>query len=169
MIVCVKCGHQNQEGQRYCENCKFMLPKISEYVSAPPPERINIHYDQLKEAGEKIQSKEITAEQFLETLNRIYGVISERLAEIENMEISDDVRPSLEEQLNLGVSGIHYFLQGIDEMRLYAEDSNAEHIAVGMESIYQGNENLNNALEMARENIRKLKDMGVDSQINTQS
>jgi len=143
------------------------LPRISESVSAPPPERINIHYNQLREAGDKILKKEISPEEFLTTLDRIYTVITERLNEIESMEITDDVRPSLEEQLNLGISGIHYFLQGIDEMRLYLEDSNPEHVNVGMESIFQGNENLNNALEMARDNIRKLKDMGVDSQFNT--
>ena len=167
MLVCVRCGHQNPDGQKYCEACKSALPRISESVAAPPPERINIHYNQLKEAGEKIQNQTITPEAYVEVLDRIYNIISERLRDLENLEIADDVRPSVDEEIQLGISGIYYFLQGIDEMRLYLEDAKPEHISVGMESSYQGNENLNTALEMARENIRRLKDMGIESEIDT--
>ncbi len=35
-----------------------------------------------------------------------------------------------------------------------------------MESAYQGNENLNQALEMAREGLRRLKELGVDSEFD---
>lgn len=166
MLICIRCGHQNQEGQKYCQSCNAVLPRISESVSAPPPERINVHYNQLKEAGEKIQNGSISPEDFIAALNRIYNNISERLQEVESMEIADEIRPSLEEQLQIGVSGIHYFLQGIDEMKLYLEDQNVDHITAGMESVWQGNENLNSALEMARENIRRLKDLGIESEIN---
>ncbi len=83
------------------------------------------------------------------------------------MEIPEDIRATFDEQLELGVSGIHHFLQGIDEMRLYVQDSDPEHIKIGMELSYSGNEELNDALDMARENIRKLKDMGIESEFDT--
>lgn len=167
MLVCVRCGHKNPEGQKYCESCNANLPRISESVAAPPPEKINIHYNQLKEAGEKIQTGEFTPEQYLGVLDRIYNVVTERLNDLENLEISDEIRASVDEELQLGVAGIQYFLQGIDEMRVYLDDSNVEHITVGMESVYQGNEHLNAALDMARDNIRKLRDMGIESEIDT--
>lgn len=167
LLVCIRCGHQNPDRQKYCESCNASLPRISEAVSAPPHERINVHYNQLKEAGEKIQSGDITQEQYLEVLDRISTIIMDRLKDLEGLEISEEVRASVEEELQLGLSGIQYFLQGIDEMRVYLEDPNPEHISVGLESIYQGNENLNVALEMARDNIRRLKDMGIESEIDT--
>jgi translation initiation factor 2B subunit (eIF-2B alpha/beta/delta family) len=162
MITCIRCGHQNKEGAKFCQSCNAVLPRISSSVASPPPERINIHYNQLKEAGEKVQNGSISFEEFLNILNRIYKVISDRLADIESMEISDEIRPSLEEQLQIGISGIHFFLQGIDEMRLYTTDTNSEHISAGMALVFQGNENLNQALEMARENLRRLKEMGFE-------
>jgi uncharacterized phage infection (PIP) family protein YhgE len=142
------------------------MPKISETISAAPPGRINVHYNQLKEAVEKIQSGESTQEQYLETLNFVYNTIYERLIEVENMEISEEIKPDFEEQYQLGLSGIHFFLQGIEELKLYVEDSNSDHLTSGMESAYQGNENLNQALEMAREGLRRLKEIGVDSEFD---
>ncbi len=166
MVVCIRCGHQNPEGEHFCESCNAVMPKISETISAAPPGRINVHYNQLKEAVEKIQSGESTQEQYLETLNFVYNTIYERLIEVENMEISEEIKPDFEEQYQLGLSGIHFFLQGIEELKLYVEDSNPDHLTSGMESAYQGNENLNQALEMAREGLRRLKEIGVDSEFD---
>lgn len=166
MLICVRCGQQNAEGQHFCQSCNAVLPRISESVSAPTPERINVHYNQLKEAGDKVLNGTITRDEFVDILTKVYNTISDRLAEIETMEISEEIRPSLEEQMMIGITGINFFLRGIEEMRLYVDDGNQGHIAVGMQSVHQGNENLNEALEMARDNIRRLKDMGIESEIN---
>lgn len=165
-MICVRCGHQNPEGQHFCLKCNSALPRISESISAANPERVNVHYNLLREAGEKVQARQISMEEYLQTLDTIYTKIYERLQEVESMDMEDEVRSALQEQLNVGVSGIHYFLNGINEMRLYADDSDPQHIAIGISSVFQGNENLNQALEMARDNIRRLKDMGIDSEIS---
>jgi len=167
LITCIRCGQQNPDGSKYCQSCKAALPKISESVSAAAPERINVHYNQLKEVGDKILSGAITDEEFAGTIDRIYEVIQARLNDLENLQIAPEVIPKVEEELQLGLAGIQYFLQGIEEMKLFLQDRNQEHITLGMESVFQGNENLNNALEMARDNIRKLKDMGIESEIDT--
>lgn len=96
-------------------------------------------------------------------LERIYRTISERAKEIEDLEIPEEIRPGLQEQLDIGCSGINLFMQGIDEMRLYAEDDLQDHLEGGLSLVEQGNENLNLALEMARDNIRRLKEMDIDT------
>ncbi|MBI2264561.1 MAG: zinc ribbon domain-containing protein [Armatimonadetes bacterium] len=162
-MICIKCGHQNPEGAAFCQSCNSALPKIPENVATPIKPRISGHLNQLKEVGKGILAGEITQEDFQGILERIYNTISERAREIQEMEIPEEIRPGLQDQLEVGFSGINLFMQAIDEMRLYLENQSEEHVNAGLELAEQGNEKLNLALEMNRENIRRLKEMDMDT------
>lgn len=138
------------------------LPKISVSVATPLSPQISNHLDQIIEACENVRSGQWPPEQFLESIERIYSTIYERAQEIESLEIPDYLLPKLQEQLEVGFNGITDLLDGIQEIRLYLEDENEEHLDIGIEMAKRGNENLNLALEMARNNIRNLKESDPD-------
>jgi len=48
-------------------------------------------------------------------------------------------------------------------MMHYLDDQNPEHIEYGLELVHQGNESINKAMRINRENRRKLEEMYVDT------
>lgn len=162
-MICVRCGQQNPDGVKFCQSCNAILPKISESVATPLSPRISNHYNQLQDACQQVRAGQWSMDQFQNVLDQIYAIISERAQEIESLEIPEAIRPRLQEQLDMGFSGIYDFLEGIQELRLYLEDSNEEHLDIGLELAERGNESLNSALDMARSNIRRLKESDPDN------
>ena len=162
-VICVRCGQQNPDGVNFCSACNSPVPKVSSFVSSPLPPRISNHYDQLLEACQNIKTGKCTPEEFHAILNRIFTTIEERAREIETIEIPEYLMPKLQEQINIGFAGISNFLDGVQEMALFLEDGNEEHLNTGLELTEQGNDSLNTALDMARTNISRLKETDPDS------
>lgn len=124
-------------------------------------EPIEIHYNKLKEAAEKIQSGESTQEQYVKILDQISTTISEALYDMKSIEIPDNVHPLEKEVsrecLKLEIPAVECFLKGVNEMRFFLEDSNQQHISKGLDLACEGNETLNNVLKMARTALEKIE------------
>lgn len=162
-VICVRCGQQNPDGVHFCSTCNSPVPKLSSFVAPPLPPRISNHYNQLIEICKNVKAGTISHEEFHATLNKIFTTIEERAREIETMEIPEHLIAKLQEQMDIGFSGINNFLDGIQEMALFLEDGNEEHLNAGLELAEQGNESLNAALDIARTNISRLKETDPDS------
>jgi len=161
-LICIKCGHKNPAGVNYCDSCGAILPKMTQAEMAPPA-KVNERYMLLKDAGEKVRSGEWSVEEFISFLKNISAILSQKEQEIREIEIPSEAIAEFEEELNMGFSGIELYNQGISEMMLYAEDLNPEHLENGVEMIREGNERINEAMRINRENRRKLEEMYIDT------
>lgn len=130
--------------------------------SAPPP-KVNERYMQLKEAGEKVKSGEWSIEEYGSFLSEIHQILSQKEQEIREIEIPEEAVEEFSEELNVGFNGIELYNQGISNMMLYLEDENPDHIDYGLELVHEGNEKINEAMRINRENRRKLEEMYIDT------
>jgi len=161
-LLCLKCGYKNSAGANYCERCSAALPKMTQTETGPPP-KVNERYMQLKEAGEKVKNGEWTIEEYGKFLGEIQQVLALKESEIREIEIPEEAIEEFSEELEVGFNGIELYNQGISNMMLYLEDQNPDHIDYGLELVNDGNEKINEAMRINRENRRKLEEMYIDT------
>jgi len=162
-LICVKCGHSNPPNQNFCEKCNASLPKIVEQSKIEVPLRVNERFNQLKEAGDKVLSGEWTVEQFAEFLEHIYQILVQKEQEIREIEIPQETFDDFRDELETGFAGIELYNQGLAEMNAYVQDLNSEHIEYGLQLVNEGNEKINEAMRINRENRQKLEEMHIDN------
>jgi len=164
-LICIKCGGSNPDSVNYCESCGAALPKMPQSHVAPP-QQVNERFNQLRDAGEKVINGEWTTEEFISFLNGISSVLAQKEHEIKEIlesEIPQEAYSDFEDELNVGFSGIDSYNQGIAEMLYYGEDQDPAHIDAGLNMIKDGNELINEAMRINRENRRKLEEMYIDT------
>lgn len=164
MKICTRCGAQNQDNLKYCTSCNSVLPNIPAATQFPKaPDYVMERYSQLKEAGELVLSGEWTIEEYGEFLENVSKVLADKEQEIRDIEIPEEAYEDFSDELEVGFEGIAMYNEGIAHMMLYLEDQNPEHIEYGLELVHQGNERINNAMRINRENRRKLEEMYIDT------
>ena len=161
-MICIKCGQNNPHGAKFCESCNAQLPKVSHEESSSIP-KVNERYMQLKNAGEKVKVGEWTVDEYSSFLDNMMNVLMQKEQEIREIEIPDEASEEFREELEAGFSGIDLYNQGIAEMRLFIDDLNSEHIDRGLQLVSDGNERINDAMRINRENRRKLEEMYQDA------
>jgi len=164
-LICIKCGFNNPDGSNYCQGCNAVLPKMHQ-VSVAPPQKVNERYYQLKEAGEKVLSGEWTIAQYSEFLNNVAQILAqkaEEIREISENEIPPEAFADFEEELTVGFDGIAHYELGIVEMMLFCSSNDPVHIEKGLELVSAGNEKINEAMRINRDNRRKLEEMYIDT------
>lgn len=163
-MICVRCGYNNPPGTNFCEKCNSSLPKIVPHSpeSAAPP-KVNERYMQLKEAGEKAKSGEWTVEEYGIFLENISKILTQKEQEIREIEIPEEAIDEFAAELEVGFAGIDLYNTGIANMKLFLEDQNPDHIDYGLELVREGNEKINEAMRINRENRRKLEEMYIDT------
>jgi hypothetical protein len=162
-LLCLKCGFKNPSGANVCQRCNAQLPKMSDTADNAPPPKVNERYMQLKEAGDKAKSGEWPIEEYSKFLTEIHTILSQKEQEIREIEIPEEAIDEFAEELEVGFGGIEMYNQGIANMMLYLEDQNPDHIDYGLELVHEGNEKINEAMRINRENRRKLEEMYIDT------
>jgi hypothetical protein len=156
-LICVKCGHNNNHGGKFCENCKAQFPNFSDYEILVYP-KVNERYLRLKNAGDKVKVGEWTTDEFIAFLDQMSNILAQKESEIREIEIPDETFKDFQEELETGFAGIELYNLGIAEMRLFIEDFNSEHLEKGLHTIADGNEKINEAMRINRINHIKLEE-----------
>jgi hypothetical protein len=163
-MICVKCGHQNSELANFCEQCNAKLPRLVAEPAEPaeqPPVQDRLR--QLEEAARKVLSEEWSREQFAEYVENVLTVLQEKERAIREIEIPSEAMEDFREELEVGFVGISLYNQGLERMLGYVEDGDASHLDEGLDLVRQGNDHINEAMRINRENRRKLEEMYIDS------
>lgn len=164
MKICTRCGTQNPDNKNYCVNCNSALPAIPASAQVPKsPSFVMERYNQLKEAADLVMNGEWTIEEYGEFLENLAQVLAQKEQEIRDIEIPEEAYEDFEEELSVGFEGITLYNEGIAHMMLYLDDQDPTHIEDGLELVYQGNNNINDAMKINRQNRRKLEEMYVDT------
>lgn len=164
MKLCTRCGAQNPDNLNYCANCNSVLPNIPAATQSPkPPDKVMERYNQLKEASDLVLTGEWSVEEYGEFLENIAQVLAQKEQEIRDIEIPQEAYEDFAEELTVGFEGINLYNEGVAHMMMYLDTQNPEDIHYGLELVLQGNENINQAMKINRENRRKLEEMYIDT------
>jgi len=178
-VLCFKCGHDNPLGVKFCEKCNAMLPKFATTVAPAAKAPRTAKLKELLEAGEKFIAGEIAEEEYLKRLNALeeHFLTSEQGIKTINVpkELVEDVKP----QLELALEGIDCYKRAIAKMKAVVlekahvekeekkgeeeefqelPEEHIEAIKEAMRLAQEGNDLLNECIQISEENIRKLKE-----------
>lgn len=158
-MVCIKCGYKNLDTANYCKRCNALLPKLSAGYKPPPPQKVTGRFNRFKDAIGNVKNKKWSADEFKKFLDEISKNLYSRGQEIRNVEIPSEIMSEFEEELSIGLEGINLFEGGMKELSLYLEDKKEEHLDKGLKLIEEGNNKINEAMIINRENREKLEEM----------
>lgn len=159
MINCIKCGHKNPESANYCQKCNALLPKISAGYKPPPPQKVIGRFNQFKDAVENIKNKKWSVKDLKKFLDDISKNLDIRAREIKEVEIPSEIAAEFKDELAIGFDGINLYENGMKELYSYLENQNLEHLDKGLELIKEGNDKINEAIKINRENREKLEEL----------
>lgn len=129
----------------------------------PPPTPVNERYNQLRTAGEGVLSGHMSLDDFTVFIQNISRTLAAKAQEIRDIDIPAEASDDFTEELEVGFAGIELYERGVEEMALFLQDQNPGHIAQGLSVVAEGNERINDAMRINRENRRKLEEMYIDT------
>ena len=106
---------------------------------------------------EAVRSGAITVEAFYEFLHEQYTVLMGLRGEIEEL-CSEDYAAKSPDEISQGVQGMDSTEQGVQELSMYCEDGNAEHLEIGLDLIRRGTDLINDAKRINRASRDKLEE-----------
>lgn len=162
-MLCLMCGHENPEQATICINCKTPIPKMNSMISSAPPTKVNERYLQIKAASDQVLAGTWTIDEYSAFLHDLKAVLSQKEQEIREVEIPEEALEEFSEELTVGYRGIDLYNEGISYLMKYLEDTNPVNITHGMNLIFEGNERINEAMRINRENRRRLEELYIDT------
>ncbi len=173
MILCVRCGTSNFEGDGVCGKCGAALPRIPPALRMMEQKRG--HLEQLESAGMEVQEGTLSLDDFRDLLRKIEGRVEKSVNTLRNMSrssVSDyELQNLLNEEYSLALQGSEMMLAAVVEMSMYIGHYDADnylcedyehsaelHIENGVSLARTATETINRSLEISRE-IRKVLDL----------
>lgn len=157
MIICMQCGADNPRGGNLCRSCQATLPRM-DTSSMLVGDKIVGRYNQFKEAVAKVKEGAWSTEEFFEFLQSLYGFLSEKRLGTEQLIAESGYEEYGEEEVRQGRDGMNHFEMGMQEMALFLEDGDLQHLDEGLSILWRGNEFINDAMRINRAERRKLED-----------
>jgi hypothetical protein len=164
MIICVKCGHQNQDALNKCAGCQVALPKISVASGAEPElEYTAERLTELQQAAAKIVSGEWTPDQFIDFLEGMQQYFSESEQAIRALEIPPEAIEDFRDELERGFRGLEFYQDGVACMMQFVDTGDEANLDEGLDLVRTGNDLLNEAMNINRAQRRKFEELYLDS------
>ena len=164
MIICVRCGQQNGDGLNRCEQCGSQLPRVAGGASREPePEYVNERVRELQDAAQKALAGEWSPEQLGDYLDEVLRFFAEREESIRAIEIPPEALDDFRDELENGFKGIQLFYEGVSCMLQYADNPDPGFLDDGLDLVRQGNEHLNEAMRINKEQRAKFEELYLDS------
>ena len=157
MIICMQCGAQNGKGAKVCASCGAILPRM-DTSSMVTVDKIAGRFTQFRDAVERVKEGHWSSEEFLEFLQNIYALLSEKRAGTEQLIQETGYEEYADDEVSQGRDGMDQYELGMQELSLFLEDGETDHLDQGLDLIWQGNERLNDAMRINRAERKKLED-----------
>lgn len=155
-MLCVKCGQNNSPGMHHCQSCHALLPKI-DFASEVTMQKIFDRVDKIKDACEKVSSGGMSVGDFFQFIQTTFANLTQKAQEISEIVNGDSYASISPEEVELGFAGMELYEQGLLELMAYAEDQDSAHLQNGLEILTQGNDSINEAMRINRENRSQLE------------
>lgn len=149
MIVCVKCGHQNEEGCGHCGQCSARLPRLIHRASRPPEDQLFYErITELEDAADHVVFGHWDHNQYLQQLDLLRQQFQEREHSLLQLPIPPEIYEDFQEELEKGLAGIRHYLQALEVMASYVDNQDPDKLDEGLELARQGIHLLNEAMRL---------------------
>ena len=137
--------------------------RMAQQAREPEPDTVDQRLREAEEAAEKAASGEWTTDQFSEFIEGLAQTLAEREEQIRQIEIPPEAVEDFREELEVGFTGIQLWHEGVARMALFADDLDVGHLEEGLDICRQGNDHINEAMRINRDNRKRLEEMYIDS------
>lgn len=120
---------------------------------------IDQHLVEVEDACQKILSGEWDADQFGDYIDNLAEKLQERENFIRQIEIPPEAIEDMREELEVGFAGIAHWNDGVARIAQFLDEPEIAHLEEGLEICRQGNEMLNEAMRINRENYKRVEAM----------
>lgn len=146
MILCMKCGTQNDPKENYCQSCGATLPKLAYTMEMPQKlEKVFDLYHKFADVAEKVKTGLIPMEKFDEFMADMQEKLGRKEQEIREVEIPEDIMSEFVEELELGFTGMEKVSHGMERMHEYVDGRDMKCLDEGLELIHEGLEYVHKA------------------------
>lgn len=132
---------------------------MGQAIGNQEPEMIDKHLAEVEDACQRVASGEWNAEQFGEYIEQLAVKLQEREDFIRQIEIPPEAIEDMREELEIGFSGIAHWNDGVARMSQFIDEPDIAHLEEGLEFCRQGNDLLNDAMRINRENFKRVETM----------
>ncbi|MGM9998804.1 MAG: hypothetical protein ACI38Q_05370 [Candidatus Bruticola sp.] len=161
-MLCIKCGFDNEQDARICKKCGAALPR---YVAEAEVEEVKVESPVINErlqifeqAVDRVGSGEWSTEEFAHFLEETAAVLADKEQGIRSIDIPEEAAEDFKEELEVGFEGIKLYNQGMQVFFAYVESEDPALLEEGLELVRRGNERINEAMRINRENRSKLEE-----------
>ena len=148
MVNCVMCGHQNPPGRSDCEKCGATLPTTMKTASAQDAGHSNDlvmvpkEYLDLYDACDKIAANEIPIEVWQEQIDLFTDRFNSASQQIHDITTANreafEAAPEILAEAEGVVDALDEALEALEQMQMFAEDGNVEHLNQGWMDLLAG-------------------------------
>ena len=149
-MICVSCGHDNPTGTNYCERCLVPLPKLDMF-QVFEPKLVTDRLLRVQGAVQRVQSGELLVADFAAFISENYETLVQKGLEIQDFINENSYFDDASDEVEVGYEGMRSWEEGLQEIYLYSEDYDLQHLTAGMEQLIHGNNCINEAMRVNRE------------------
>jgi len=123
------------------------------------PETIGRDLAEIEDACQRVASGEWNGDQFADYIDQLAEKLQERENFIRQIEIPPEAIEDMREELEIGFSGIAHWNDGVARIAQFLDEPEVAHLEEGLEMCRQGNDLLNEAMALNRENYKRVESM----------
>ncbi len=121
------------------------------------PQVIDAHLKEFEDACQKAADGAWDIETFAEYINQLAEKLAEREDFIKQIEIPPEAIPEVKEELEIGFNGIALWNDGVAAAAQFIDEQDVSFLEEGLELVRQGNDHLNEAMRINRENFKRVE------------
>lgn len=168
-VPCVKCGHMNPAGSRYCEHCNAGLlaaPVAARATTVTyreeegmtvPKEWYSSHFLHLKETAQGYLAGTVSAQDYQAALTTMGNIIEKSETQYRTLSLPPETRsdPATVEGCRLIEEGIAQYREALAQLDSSLEDKNPETVSEGLRLAQEASDKLIKVILMARGGVRR--------------
>lgn len=123
------------------------------------PQVIDAHLQEFEDACQRAADGEWDVETFADYIDQLAEKLAERENFIKQIEIPPEAIEEVKEELEVGFNGIALWNDGVARASQFVDDGDFNHLEEGLDLVRQGNDLLNEAMRINRENFKRVEAM----------
>ena len=152
---CKDCGFDNPPTEEFCQACNTPL-QLGQLSLPSVEDGIGSRYRQIRGKVEELQRGKLGAAEFAKWLEDLSIVLAQRArAIVQNIEAGQYWKENPDE-VEIGLSGVRSFEQGLEELWRYAQDYDPAHLELGLQMVWEGNQRIVEAMHINRDSRQTL-------------
>ena len=132
---------------------------MGQAIDSQQPEVIDRHLAEIEDACQRVASGEWDGDQFADYIEQLAEKLAERENFIRQIEIPPEAIEDMREELEIGFSGIAHWNDGVARLAQFIEEPDVSHLEEGLDLCRQGNDLLNDAMRINRDNFKRVESM----------